>query len=96
MGDGRIFLKTRRDVSFYKFYRMSLISAGSILLDSTFKGFSQDEGLADFSKNLCASLFNKFHPDPSRWINKEIKKMKNVESGGGEGRKRGGGGGGSP
>ncbi len=32
MGDGRIFLKTGRD------YGMSLISTGSISLDSTFKG----------------------------------------------------------
>ncbi len=37
MGDGRILLKDRRDDSFKKSYRMSLISAGSISLDSTFK-----------------------------------------------------------
>jgi hypothetical protein len=37
MGDGRILLKPRRDDSFRKAYRMSLISAGSISLDSTFK-----------------------------------------------------------
>ncbi len=37
MGDGRIFLETRRDASFNKIYRMSLISTGSISLDSTFK-----------------------------------------------------------
>ncbi len=37
MGDGRIFLKTRRDASFNKIYRMSPISTGSISLDSTFK-----------------------------------------------------------
>jgi hypothetical protein len=37
MGDGQTFLKTRRNVSFYKVYRMSLISAGSIFLDSAFK-----------------------------------------------------------
>ncbi len=37
MGDGRIFLKTRRDVSFNKAYQMSPILAGSISLDSTFK-----------------------------------------------------------
>ncbi len=36
MGDGRIFLKTGRDTSFNKIYRMSLISTGSISLDSTF------------------------------------------------------------
>ncbi len=40
MVDGRIFLKTCRDVSFIKSYRMSLISAGSILLDITFKSSS--------------------------------------------------------
>ncbi len=50
---------------------MSLISAGSISLDSTFnflifptnvgggvEGFSQEEGRADMVKNLPASLFN--------------------------------------
>ncbi len=37
MGGGRILLKPRRDDSFKKSYRMSLISAGSISLDSTFK-----------------------------------------------------------
>ncbi len=37
MGDGRILLKHPRDDSFKKSYRMSLISAGSISLDSTFK-----------------------------------------------------------
>ena len=36
MGDGRILLKPRRDDSLKKSYRMSLISAGSISLDSTF------------------------------------------------------------
>ncbi len=45
MGDGGIFLKSRRDVSFKKAdatfplrkaYRMSLLSAWSISLDSTF------------------------------------------------------------
>ena len=36
MGDGRICLKTGRDASLIKIYRMSLISAGSISLDSTF------------------------------------------------------------
>ncbi len=40
----------------------------------TLKGFSQDGGRADFSKNLLVSLFNddqsnepNFWPDPSRW-----------------------------
>jgi hypothetical protein len=37
MGDGRIFLKRLGDASFNKIYRMSLISTGSISLDSTFK-----------------------------------------------------------
>jgi hypothetical protein len=38
MGDGWIFLKSLRDASFNKeIYQMSLLSAGSILLDSTFK-----------------------------------------------------------
>ncbi len=37
---------------------MSLISAGSISLDSTFKGLSQNGGRTDFSKNLRASLVN--------------------------------------
>jgi hypothetical protein len=39
MGDGRIFLKTRRDTPLpsIKIYQMSLISTGSISLDSTFK-----------------------------------------------------------
>ncbi len=37
MGDGQILLKTRRDDSFKEIYQMSLISAGSISLDSTFK-----------------------------------------------------------
>jgi hypothetical protein len=39
----------------------------------SFKGLSQAEGLADFSENLCASLFSKdlsneqaFQPEPSR------------------------------
>ena len=35
MGGGRIFLKTFRPLSLMKTYRMSLISAGSISLDST-------------------------------------------------------------
>ena len=35
--DGRILLKHPRDNSFKKAYRTSLISAGSISLDSTFK-----------------------------------------------------------
>ncbi len=37
MGDGQIFLKTGRDASFNKDLSMSLISTGSISLDSTFK-----------------------------------------------------------
>jgi hypothetical protein len=37
---------------------MSLISAGSISLDSAFKGLSQDGGRADFSINPQDSLFN--------------------------------------
>ncbi len=37
MGDGRIFLKTRRDVSFNKVLSNEPTSAGSISLDSTFK-----------------------------------------------------------
>ncbi len=36
MGDGRICLKSRRDASFKNIYRLSLISTGSISLDSTF------------------------------------------------------------
>ncbi len=36
MGDGLIFVKTRRDDPLRKAYRMSLLSAWSILLDSTF------------------------------------------------------------
>jgi hypothetical protein len=36
MGGGRIFLKTFRPLSLIKTYRMSIISAGSISLDSTF------------------------------------------------------------
>jgi hypothetical protein len=37
MGDGRILLKPRRGDSFKKSYRMSVISARSISLDSAFK-----------------------------------------------------------
>jgi hypothetical protein len=37
MGVGRIFLKTFEPLSLMKTYRMSLISAGSISLDSTLK-----------------------------------------------------------
>ncbi len=37
MGGGRIFLKPSAPLSLMKTYRMSLISAGSISLDSTFK-----------------------------------------------------------
>ncbi len=38
MGDGRIFLKkAATTLPLIKIYRMSLLSAGSILLDSTFK-----------------------------------------------------------
>jgi hypothetical protein len=44
IGEGRIFLKTHRDASFNKIYRMSLISTGSISLDSTFNNNIQ--GLA--------------------------------------------------
>ncbi len=45
MGDGRILLKTGRDVSLIKIYRMSLISTGSISLDRTFNNI-QIIGLA--------------------------------------------------
>jgi hypothetical protein len=38
MGGGRIFLKTFRASHLMKTYGMSLISAGSISLDITFKG----------------------------------------------------------
>jgi hypothetical protein len=38
MGVRRIFLKPSAPLSLIKTYRMSLISAGSISLDSTFKG----------------------------------------------------------
>jgi hypothetical protein len=41
MADGRILLKPWRNDSFKKSYRMSLISAGSISLDSTFKSDRQ-------------------------------------------------------
>ncbi len=37
MGDRRIFLKNPATLPLTKIYRMSLISTGSILLDSTFK-----------------------------------------------------------
>ncbi len=37
---------------------MSLLSAWSISLDSTFKGLSEDGGRLIFPKNLRASLFN--------------------------------------
>jgi hypothetical protein len=37
MGDGLIFLKTPAPLSLIKTFRMNLISAGSISLDSTFK-----------------------------------------------------------
>ncbi len=37
MGDRRIFLKTSAPLSFIKAFRMNIISAGSISLDSTFK-----------------------------------------------------------
>jgi hypothetical protein len=37
MGDGRIFLKTPATLPLIKIYQMSLILAGSISLDSTFK-----------------------------------------------------------
>jgi hypothetical protein len=36
MGGGRIFLKNLPDTTLIKIYRMSLISAGSISLNSTF------------------------------------------------------------
>jgi hypothetical protein len=36
MGDGRIFLKNLRALPLIKIYRMSLLSARSISLDSTF------------------------------------------------------------
>ncbi len=46
MGDGRIFLKIFRTSLFNDTYRMSLISAESISLDSTFKRIvSHDEYL---------------------------------------------------
>ncbi len=51
MGDGQILLKPRRDDSFKKSYRMSLISAGSISLDSTFKG-----SIADADSLIADSL----------------------------------------
>jgi hypothetical protein len=37
---------------------MSLISAGSISLDSTFKGLSEDGGRAKFSENFRTYPFN--------------------------------------
>jgi hypothetical protein len=39
MGDGRIFLKASATLPLIKIYRMSLFSAGSISLDSTFKEY---------------------------------------------------------
>ncbi len=38
MEDGRIFLKSRHDLPLKNIYKLSLISTGSISLDSTFKG----------------------------------------------------------
>jgi hypothetical protein len=42
MGDGRIFIKKKASVTlpFIKIYRMSLLSAGSIPLDSTFNDYA--------------------------------------------------------
>ncbi len=42
MGDGKIFLKTAVPVPLIEIYRMSLILAGSISLDSTFKDNKKD------------------------------------------------------
>jgi hypothetical protein len=41
MGDGRIFLKTRRDASFNKDLSNEPNSTGSISLDSTFNSIDQ-------------------------------------------------------
>jgi hypothetical protein len=57
MGDGQIFLKTRRDASFIKIYRMSLLSAGSISLDRT---FNDDAQLCCFQKCTIKKLFGMF------------------------------------
>ena len=54
MGDGRILLKTHATIPLKKSYRMSLISAGSISLDSTFKS-------ADFTKLLFVALRKMFY-----------------------------------
>ncbi len=40
---------------------MSLISAGSISLDSTCKGLSEEEGRAKFAENLSASHLIKIY-----------------------------------
>ncbi len=50
-GDGRIFLKTFAPLSLMTTYRMSLISAGSISLDSTFKSqmrFQENKIVGEF------------------------------------------------
>ncbi len=39
MGDGRVFLKIYESLSLMKAFRMNLISAGSITLDSTFNTY---------------------------------------------------------
>jgi hypothetical protein len=56
MGDGRIFLKSCRDALLIKIYRTSLISTGSISLDSTFK-------LLFLHITIHSNLFYNFWPE---------------------------------
>ncbi len=53
--DGRIFLKSLRDTSFNKIYRMILLSAWFILLDNTFKNglWLKQWVLQDYNLGYC-------------------------------------------
>jgi hypothetical protein len=54
MGDGRILLNPDTTIPLIKIYRMSLISAGSISLDSTFKWlFSREDPLPIATYEVC-------------------------------------------
>jgi hypothetical protein len=72
MGNGRIFLKTRRDVSFNKVLLMSLISAGSISLDSTFKLLKLSQAYLVTTFKQCLLDLNKERMEMAFRRQKEI------------------------
>ncbi len=58
MGNGRIFLKISAPLSLINTYKMNLISATTIPLDSTIKGDNLDKGAKYLLREFLAVAFN--------------------------------------